>query len=91
MVAEMLAARGIIVSREPVRQEALKFGREVATRIRRRLPCHRDKWHLDEVVLPIAGQKQYPWRAVDLNGFVLDVLVRIRRDKRLPSACSTSC
>jgi putative transposase len=31
MVEEMLAARGIVVSHETVRQWALKFGREFAT------------------------------------------------------------
>src|SRR5919112_2039 len=39
MVEEMLAARGIVVSHETVRQWALKFGQDFADRIRRRLPC----------------------------------------------------
>src|SRR5215207_9190890 len=55
MVEEMLAARGIIVSHETVRQWALKFGQEFANRIRRRLPQAGDKWHLDEVAIKIAG------------------------------------
>jgi putative transposase len=49
MVEEMLAARGIIVSHESVRQWARKFGQDFANRIRRRLPASGDKWHLDEV------------------------------------------
>ncbi len=49
MVEEMLEARGIVVSHETVRQWGLKFGREFASRIRRRLPWAGDKWHLDEV------------------------------------------
>ncbi len=49
MVEEMLAARGIIVSHETVRQWVLKFGQDFANRIRRSLPCAGDKWHLDEV------------------------------------------
>src|SRR5881394_2097243 len=60
----------------------LKFGREFANRIRRRAPCRGDKWHLDEVVITIAGQKHWLWRAVDQEGFVLDVLVQSRRDKK---------
>src|SRR5215470_11784844 len=51
MVEELLAARGIIVSHETVRQWARKFGQPFANRIRRRLPRIGDKWHLDEVVL----------------------------------------
>jgi putative transposase len=65
-----------------VRQWALKFGREFANRIRRRLPCPGDKWHLDEVAIRIAGVRHWLWRAVDQAGMVLDVLVQGRRDKR---------
>jgi putative transposase len=57
MVEEMLAAHGIGVSHETIRQWALKFGQEFANRIRRRLPGAGDKWHLDEVVIKIAGVK----------------------------------
>jgi putative transposase len=65
MVEEMLAARGIEVSYETVRQWALKFGQSFANQIRRRLPAPGDKWHLDEVAISIAGQKHWLWRAVD--------------------------
>jgi putative transposase len=33
-------------------------------------------------VITIAGKKRWLWRAVDQDGFVLDVLVQSRRDKR---------
>ena len=82
MVKELLAVRGIVVSHETVRQWALKFGQAFANQIRRRLPSVGDKWHLDEVVITIAGKKHWLWRAVDQDGFVLDVLVQSRRDKR---------
>src|ERR671939_548706 len=82
MVEEMLAARGILVSHETVRQWARKFGQDFANQIRRRLPCAGDKWHLDEVCLMIGGTKHWLWRAVDQGGVVLDVLVQSRRDKR---------
>jgi len=51
MVEEMLAARGLSVTYETVRQWGLRFGREFANRMRRRAPRRGDKWHLDEVVL----------------------------------------
>ncbi len=82
MVEEMLAARGISVTHETIRQWGLKFGREFAGRIRRRAPLRGDKWHLDEVVIGIAGKKHWLWRAVDQDGFVLDILVQSRRDKK---------
>jgi len=82
MVEEMLAARGISVTYETIRQWGLKFGREFANRIRRRAPRRGDKWHLDEVVITIAGTKHWLWRAVDQEGLVLDGLVQSRRDKK---------
>src|SRR4051794_30000152 len=81
-VDEILAARGILVSHETVRQWARKFGQSFANQIRRRLPRAGDKWHLDEVEVKIAGKKHWLWRAVDQDGVVLDVLVQKRRDKR---------
>src|SRR5579859_2618659 len=80
MVDELLAARGITVSHETVRQWAMKFGQAFARLVRRRLPCAGDKWHLDEVVIKIAGVKHWLWRAVDQTGMVLDILVQSRRD-----------
>lgn len=80
MVDGLLAVRGIVVSHETIRQWAVKFGQGFANQIRRRLPAAGDKWHLDEVVLTIAGVKHWLWRAVDQNGMVLDILVQSRRD-----------
>ena len=80
-VDEILAARGIVVSHETVRQWGLKFGQGIANRIRRRLPAAGDKWHLDEVAVKIAGKKHWLWRAMDQDGIVLDILVQSRRDK----------
>ena len=81
MVEEMLAARGIEVSHETVRNWAEKFGRNYANRIRRRALARGDKWHLDEVVITVRGKRHWLWRAVDQNGFVLDVLVQSRRNR----------
>src|ERR1041384_1027149 len=84
LVEEMLAARGITVSHETVRQWALKFGRGFANGIRRRLPRPGDKWHLDEVEIRIAGKKHWLWRAVDQDGTLPGVLGQSPRDKRAP-------
>jgi putative transposase len=65
MVEEMLAARGICVSYETVRQWAIKFGETFSGQIRRRTPSRGDKWHLDDVAISIAGQRYWLWRAVD--------------------------
>jgi putative transposase len=80
LVEEMLLERGILVSYETVRRWALKFGPAYARRLRRRPPSRRDIWHLDEVVVTIAGQKHWLWRAVDQDGYMLDEVIQTRRN-----------
>ena len=80
MVEELLAARGIVVSHETIRQWALRFGQALANRIRRRLPQIGDKRHLDEVAPRTVGRTQWLWRAVDRDGMALDISVRGRRN-----------
>jgi putative transposase len=82
LVEEMLLERGILVSYETVRRWALKFGPAYARRLRRKTPSPRDIWHLDEVVVMIAEQKHWLWRAVDQDGYVLDEIVQSRRDTK---------
>src|ERR1051326_3811662 len=50
------------LSYETIRQWGLKFGQEFANIVRRRLPRPGDKWHMDEVVIKIAGKTHYLWR-----------------------------
>ena len=81
-VEELLAERGLGVSYETVRRWVLKFGPGFARRLRRSRPRPSDRWHLDEMVVRIAGMRMYLWRAVDHEGEVLDMPVQRRRDKR---------
>src|SRR5918994_1571240 len=48
------------------------MGAEVRTRVCPAPPRPTDIWHLDEVVVSIAGRKHWSWRAVDQDGYVLD-------------------
>jgi putative transposase len=82
LVEEMLLERGIAVSYETVRRWAQKFGPEYARRLRRKQPSPHDVWHLDEVIISIAGQKHWLWRAVDQDGYVLNEIVQSRRDTK---------
>jgi len=81
-VEDLLAERGLDISYETVRSWVLKFGPVIAQRLRRRRPRPSDRWHLDEMVVRIAGKRMYLWHAVDHEGEVLDVLVQRRRDSR---------
>lgn len=78
----ILAARGIEVSYETIREWGLRFGREFANTLKRRRPRPGDKWLLDEVFIRIRGKQHYLWRAIDQNGVVLDILVQSRRNKK---------
>jgi putative transposase len=64
LVEEMLLERGIVVSYETIRRWGKKFGPEYARRLRRKPPPPHDAWHLDEVVISIAGRTHWFWRAV---------------------------
>ena len=80
LVEEMLLERGIVVSYETIRRWGRKFGPQYARRLRRKRPSRNDVWHLDEVVVMIAGKKHWLWRAVDQDGYVLDEIIQRRRD-----------
>ena len=79
---DLLAARGVVVSRETIRKWVNRFGAHFAGCIRRDRPDAVDKWHLDEVVIPINGRKYWLWRAVDASGDVLDILVQAQRNAK---------
>src|SRR6202521_438868 len=81
-VEDLLAERGLDLSYETVRRWVLKFGPSIARKLRWQRPRPSDRWHLDEMVVRIAGRHMYLWRAVDHEGEVLDMLVPRRRDKR---------
>ncbi len=81
-VEELLAARGIVLTYETIRQWCRRFGQHYAKELRRRRAQTGDKWHLDEVFLTINRKQHYLWRAVDQHGHVLDILVQSRRNKQ---------
>jgi len=54
-VEELLAARGVVLTDETVRQWCQKFGQAYANALRRRRPRPGDKWHLDAVFISING------------------------------------
>ena len=81
-VEDLLAERGVIVSRETVRNWVTRFGSFFAACIKRDRPRPADKWPLDEVVVQIGGETFWLWRAVDANGDTLDILVQKRRNAK---------
>ncbi|MGW3631645.1 IS6 family transposase [Streptomyces sp. NPDC005122] len=80
-VEGLMLQRGVIVSYQTVRRWCAKFGQAYADGLRHRRPRPGDKWHPVEVIIKVNGERKYPWRAVDQDGNVLDILVQSRRDK----------
>ena len=56
-VEELLAQRGVEVSREAVRCWVNKFGPLIAANLRRRRSPPTGRWHLDEMVVTIGGRR----------------------------------
>ena len=61
-VEDPLAERGGTVSNESIRRWVLKFGPIIARNLRENRPKPYTRWHLDEMVVSIAGRQMYMWR-----------------------------
>src|SRR5262245_3722024 len=79
-VEELLFARGVIVTYQTIPKGWRRLGQAYANQLRHRRPEPGDIWHLDEVCLTSNGERHYLWRAVDQEGYVLDILVQRRRN-----------
>ena len=79
-IEDLLAERGIIVTRESIRLWCIKFGALYARRLKRKHRGYGDTFYIDEVFVKINGKQHYLWRAVDQDGEVVDVLLQAKRD-----------
>ena len=79
-IEDLLAQRGITVSREAIRLWCIKFGAIYTRRLKRKHRGYGDTFNIDEVFVKINGIQHYLWRAVDQDGEVVDVFLQARRD-----------
>ena len=79
-IEDLLAERGITVTRESIRLWCIKFGALYARRLKRKHQGYGDTFFIDEVFVKINGKQHYLWRAVDQDGEVVDVYLQARRD-----------
>jgi transposase-like protein len=70
-IEDLLAERGVIVSREAIRLWCIKFGALSARRLKRKHRGYGDTFYIDEVFVKINGKQLYLWRAVDQDGEVV--------------------
>jgi putative transposase len=79
-IEDLLAQRGITVSREAIRLWCIKFGAIYTRRLKRKHRGYGDTFYIDEVFIKINGKQYYLWRAVDQDGEVVDVYLQAKRD-----------
>ncbi|MEH6637589.1 MAG: IS6 family transposase [Halioglobus sp.] len=79
-IEDLLAQRGITVSREAIRLWCIKFGALYTRRLKRKHRGYGDTFFIDEVFVKINGKQHYLWRAVDQDGEVVDVYLQAKRD-----------
>ena len=79
-IEDILAERGMTVSREAIRLWYIKFGAIYARRLKRKHRGYGDTFFIDEVFVKINGKQRYLWRAVDQDGEVVDVYLQSKRD-----------
>ena len=79
-IEDLLAERGITVTRESIRLWCIKFGALYARRLKRKHRGYGDTFFIDEVFVKINGKQHYLWRAVDQDGEVVDVYLQAKRD-----------
>ena len=79
-IEDLLAERGITVSREAIRLWCIKYGVLYSRRLKRKHRGYGDTFYIDEVFIKINGKQHYLWRAVDQDGEVVDVYLQAKRD-----------
>ena len=79
-IEDLLAERGITVSREAIRLWCIKFGVIYSRRLKRKHRGYGDAFYIDEAFIKINDKQHYLWRAVDQDGEVVDVYLQEKRD-----------
>ena len=79
-IEDLLAERGVTVSRESIRLWCIKFGAIYTGRLKRKHRGYGDTFFINEVFVKINGQQHYLWRAIDQDGEVVDVYLQAKRD-----------
>ena len=85
-IEDLLAERGIAVSRESIRLWCIKFGALYARRLKRKHRGYGDTFFIDEVFVKINGKQHYLWRSVDQGGEVVDVDITLHGNINLVNA-----
>ena len=78
-IEDLLAERGITVSREAIRLWWIKFGALYFRRLKRKHRGYGDTFYIDEAFIKINDKQHYLWRAVDQDGEVVDVYLQEKR------------
>ncbi len=64
-VVDLLAERGLEVTRSTVFRRVQKFGPELAKRTEKHIRRCSLNWHVDETYIRVGGKWRYLWRAIE--------------------------
>ncbi len=78
-IEDLLAERGVIVTRKSIRLWCIKFGALCVRRLKRSHRGYGDTFYIDEVFVKINGKQHSLWRAVDQDGEVVDGYLQAKR------------
>jgi putative transposase len=81
-IEDLLAQRGIIISRESIRLWCDKFGSKYSARLRKTHQGYGDTFFIDEVFVKIDGKQHYLWRALNQDGEIVDVFLQKWRNAK---------
>jgi putative transposase len=88
-IKDLLAQRGVTVTRESIRLWCIKFGALYARGLKRSQRDYGDTFFVDGVFVKISGKQHYLWRAVDQDGELVDMYLQTKRERGMRKFKST--
>jgi putative transposase len=80
-LAEMFLHRGIVFTHEAVRDWEIKLTPHLTAALRKKRHCAiGESWYVDETYVKVQGQWHYLYRAIDKDGYLVDVRLSQTRD-----------
>ena len=77
-----MAERGVKVDHTTIMRWVHQYSPEIEKKIRRHLRLTKYSWRVDETYIKVKGKWKYFYRAVDLDGDIIDFMLSSKRNKK---------
>ncbi|MEW9576720.1 IS6 family transposase [Bacillus toyonensis] len=81
-VSEILKERGVSIHPTTIMRWVHEYGNLVYHIWKKKNKSARLSWHLDETYIKVKGEWRYLYRAIDKDGYTLDIQLRKKRDNK---------